>query len=157
MLTGQCDTSAVHILRHLMKSSIPLLVTPDRESASHQSSVICDLDLIQNIRRSLPASATSSGFISCVGFIDILPLLGLFGIIKQIWHPSGGNMMKWKTRGRVVFLGPRPWENIFPRGSIPSCYPHWDVICIYCIYIGLNKVPPPVHAAVWLSYTIWVA
>ena len=35
VLTRQCKTLAVHILRLLMKSSLTLLVTPSGEGASH--------------------------------------------------------------------------------------------------------------------------
>ena len=64
--------------------------------------------------------------------LGILPLWGLFGIIKQIWHPSGGNLMEWIPLGGWFLTGFALRKTILSWGSIPSGYPHWDVIYVYC-------------------------
>ena len=93
VLTRQCETPAVL----LMKSSLPLLVTPSGKSVSHQLSVT--LPSSKTANNIFPASATDSGKIWSASNFDILPLWGLFGIIKQIWNSSGVNRIKWIPSG----------------------------------------------------------
>ena len=67
---------------------------------------------------------------------DILPNWGLFGIIKQICHANVGILMECLPEGG--------WFSSFilPLGDIPSGYPHWHGIFVYChtiLYLGFLK------------------
>ena len=84
--------------------------------------------------------ATPSG--ECVNHQSSVTLLcldykwGLLGIIKQICHASGGNMMECFPSGGWFSLGLRPRENHPPSGKHSIMLPPlaWH-ICIIYIYI----------------------
>ena len=55
----------------------------------------------------------------------------------QIQHPSGDNMMERIPREDVFFfLGFALGKTILPQGSVPSCDPHLDVICVLLYQIN---------------------
>ena len=95
-------------------------MTPIGECLNHHA-VIYSLDIINNV------------------FIDISPKWGLFGIINQIYHASGGNMMKCLPSGGWFSLGLRPRENHPPSGRhsimLPSLAWH---ICIMLPPLGCH-------------------
>ena len=73
-----------------------------------ESSVVCDLDLIQNSRLSLRISYRQ--------WFNILPLRGFLGIIKQIWNPSGGNIIQiWHPCGVANMVVYPEWA-LSPEG-----------------------------------------
>ena len=81
--------------------------------------------------------ATPSG--ECVNHQSSVTLLclnykwGLFSMIKQICHASGGNMMECLTTGGWFSLGLRPRENHPPSGkhSIMLSPLAWHICIIY--------------------------
>ena len=86
--------------------------------------------------------ATPSG--ECVNHQSSVTLLcldykwGLFGIIKQICHASGGNMMECFPSGGWFSLGLRPRENHPPSGKHSIMLPPlaWHIcIMLYCIML----------------------
>ena len=77
-----------------------------------------------------------------VVFVDILPIWGLFGIIKQICHASVGILMEFLPSGGWFSLRHRPRENHPPSGRhsirIPTLAWH---ICILSVDNTLDDLP----------------
>ena len=103
-----------------------------------ESSVLCDLDLIRNSRRSFcshqrPANVLiwSSGTLTFYHCGKIVR-----NDKKKYDIPVG---VTWWSGSTLEYGG----TSIHPRGSSPSCYPHWDVIsgcCYICSSIAVNTV-----------------
>ena len=68
----------------------PLLVTPTGESVSHQSSVTL---ISSKAADGLSPASTTCSCLLC-SLIFYLILCCLFGIINQIWHPIGSNIIQ---------------------------------------------------------------
>ena len=89
--------------------------------------------------------ATPSG--ECVNHHSSVTLLclnykwGLFGIIKQICHASGGNMMECLPSGGWFSLGLHPRENHPPSGKHSIMLPPlaWH-ICIISLILTFSEV-----------------
>ena len=98
--------------------------------------------------------ATPSG--ECVNHQSSVTLLcldykwGLFGIIKQICHASGGNMMECFPSGGWFSPGLRPRENHPPSGKHSIMLPPlaWH-ICIITTFIQPALLPPPTNGNTW--------
>ena len=100
--------------------------------------------------------ATPSG--ECVNHQSSVTLLcldykwGLFGIIKQIYHASVGNMMECFPSGGWFSLGLRPRENHPPSGKHSIMLPPlaWH-ICIVLFKFAYILLPLPSPSNLTLS------
>ena len=100
------------------------LVTPSGQCVSHQSSVTLTLYTKQ---QTLFSTAPADLPAVIVVFIDILPNLGLFGIIKQICHGSVGIHMECLSEGGWFSRGQSPSG----RHSIRIPTLPWHICIIY--------------------------
>ena len=127
LLCSRYPPIPANILRLLTKSFLPMLMTPSGESVNNLSSVT--LTASKTADRFSPYISDRQWFDMVSENFDILPLWGLFGIMKQIRHTGGSDLMKW-ILARIVPVGLYPRESHLPSGMHSINYPHWDVIFV---------------------------